>query len=291
MNDLIPLTGIDPPAIFQPGGTVPLCDLIATEARRLVPDVSTTDGREAIARMAARINRSKTLLDEIGRKYVAEIKALPKAIDAERRAMRQRLDDLKTEIRAPLDAWEAAVRARQVRFEAMLTGITDQAADLEGLSSEAIRARIEALESIEIDAEWEEYQGTAQGAKEGTLVTLDRALADAIAREEAARAQEAAAKAAAEEREALIRREAAATARAETLAEMARQASPAAMPLPPPPAPEPTRPGTETRLEERAEVHRILLADLQDFGLDADQARRLIIAIARAQIPHLAIYY
>lgn len=269
MNDLIPLTDIDPPSFFRPGGTAQLCAMIESEARRFVPDISTAAGREDIARLAARINRSKTFLDEVGRKYVAEIKALPKAIDAERRAMRQRLDDLKDEVRAPLTAWEDAIRARQARFEERLAVITAQAADLEALPSTAIRARIEAVEHIDIDADWEEYQGIATGAKAGTLATLAQALTTALDREAATLAHEIA-----------IRCAAAAEARAELLTEMAQRGDVAAAPM-----------NTDARLERRAEVHRTLLAELAQIGIEEALARRLIVAIARAQIPHLAIYY
>ena len=64
-------------------------------------------GRDEIKSLAYKIARSKTTLDNIGKEHVAEIKAKAKAIDNLRAEMRDDLDALKHEIRAPLDEWEA----------------------------------------------------------------------------------------------------------------------------------------------------------------------------------------
>ena len=132
MQDLIPLHNPEPPVLFAPGGTGEICALIEREARSLVPNVLTQTGRDEIARMAAKVNRSKIYLDDLGKVYVSELKELPKRVDAERRTMRLRLDALKDEIRQPLTAWEDAIRARQERFQSQLDAIAAQAMDLGG---------------------------------------------------------------------------------------------------------------------------------------------------------------
>ncbi|MFZ1538638.1 MAG: hypothetical protein WAT23_14800, partial [Chromatiaceae bacterium] len=43
--------------------------------------------------------------------------------------------------------------------------------------------------------------------------------------------------------------------------------------------------------EDRALIHRAILADLEDLGIPTETAKRLIAAIARGQIFHLAITY
>ena len=213
MPDLIPLHNPEPQALFAPGGTVEICALIEREARSLVPSVVTQSGRDEIARMAAKVNRSKSYLDELGKVYVSELKELPKRVDAERRAMRLRLDALKDEIRAPLTAWEDAIRARQERFQEQLDAIAAQALDLGGLTIGDLLARIEAVGNIEIDEEWEEYIHEAQEIKDKTATVLLHALEAAqrharllLVQEEAARAQRQA-------HEEHIRQEAAAAAR------------------------------------------------------------------------------
>jgi len=85
----------------------PLLEKIETEARSLVPDLTTKKGRDAIASMAHKVARSKTYIDNAGKDLVAELKALPKQIDESRRIVRERLDALKDEVRRPLTEWEA----------------------------------------------------------------------------------------------------------------------------------------------------------------------------------------
>lgn len=85
----------------------PIIEAIEKEARSLVPDVSTRKGRDAIASMAHKVARSKTYIDNAGKDLVAELKALPKQIDENRRIVRERLDALKDEVRRPLTEWEA----------------------------------------------------------------------------------------------------------------------------------------------------------------------------------------
>lgn len=85
----------------------PILEKIETEARSLVPDLTTKKGRDAIASMAHKVARSKTYIDNAGKDLVAELKALPKQIDESRRIVRERLDALKDEVRRPLTEWEA----------------------------------------------------------------------------------------------------------------------------------------------------------------------------------------
>lgn len=284
MQDLIPLHSPEPPVLFAPGGTREICALIEREARALVPDMQTQPGRNAIASMAAKIARSKTYLDNLGKLYVDELKALPKEVDAERRAMRNRLDILRDEIRAPLTEWESAIEARQERFRQQLDGIAAQALNLEGLSPEDILIRCECVENVTIDEEWEEYRGEAQSIKDKTAAVLSHALSAArvharlMAEQAAANAAQIARER--EHREQQIRQEAAAAARAATLAEVA-QHQPR---TPAPAAPEPLR-------ADRALIHRAILADLEDFNIPSDTAKRLIVAIARGEVFHLSITY
>lgn len=284
MNDLIPLHNPEPPVLFAAGGTREICALIEREARALVPDITTQPGRNAIASMAAKIARSKTYLDNLGKLYVDELKELPKQVDAERRAMRNRLDGLKDEIRQPLTEWEEAIERRQQRFREMLDGIALQATDLGGLSPEDLLTRCECVENVEIDEEWEEYRHEAQAIKDKAAAILSNALAAArvhahflAEREKANQAQLARER---EHREQQIRIEAASAARAATLAEVA-QRQPA---TPAPAAPAPLR-------EDRALIHRAILADLEDHGIPTETAKRLIVAIGKGQIPHLSITY
>lgn len=108
VTDLVVIKKSNAMAIFTSKEQLdPLLEKIETEARSLVPDLTTKKGRDAIASMAHKVARSKTYIDNAGKDLVAELKALPKQIDESRRIVRERLDALKDEVRRPLTEWEA----------------------------------------------------------------------------------------------------------------------------------------------------------------------------------------
>lgn len=54
---------------------------IEKQARAIVPDVSTATGRKAIASVAAKVARSKTALDEMGKNLTADLRQKVNAVD------------------------------------------------------------------------------------------------------------------------------------------------------------------------------------------------------------------
>lgn len=115
MNELIVVEKKNVLAVFTEEGNIdPILSKIASEARSFVADVGTAKGRKDIASMAYKVAQTKTYLDGLGKDLVAEMKELPRKVDASRKSARDFLDNLRDEIRAPLDAWEA----EQVRIEA-----------------------------------------------------------------------------------------------------------------------------------------------------------------------------
>lgn len=87
----------------------PILDKISKEARSMVYDINTAKGRSEIASMAHKVARTKTYLDGLGKELVDELKEVPKKIDESRKAMRDFLDALKEEVRKPLDDYEAEI--------------------------------------------------------------------------------------------------------------------------------------------------------------------------------------
>ena len=149
-TDLIPLANPKPSALFVPGGLSQILAAIEQDARSIVLDVTTRKGREQIASVAAKVARSKTYLDGLGKDYVAELKRLPGQVDAERKAMRDRLDALRDEIRAPLTAWEAEEERKERATADLERAIS--APVLMGTSSAAICDRLAELQIIEMPA-------------------------------------------------------------------------------------------------------------------------------------------
>lgn len=226
-----------------PQGLDPYLAKIKEELDAFVPDVSTKKGRDAIASIAYKVAKGKTALDNIGKDLVAELKDVPKKIDAERKRMRDLLDQWKDEVRAPLTAWEEAEEARQARHKAGIEWFQLRAKEFHDLDLQELRASLAEVEGKAVDQSWEEFEAEAHRAKAKALEALTAAVAarekheaeqaelaklraeaaareqkdreERIAREAAERAQREVEAKAQAEREAAIKREAEATAAAE----------------------------------------------------------------------------
>lgn len=85
-------------------------DFIVQEAKELVSgfehDLSTAAGRKRTASLANKVAKLKVRLDNMGKNLTSDWKAKSKAVDANRKAMRDELDKLKVDARKPLTDWE-----------------------------------------------------------------------------------------------------------------------------------------------------------------------------------------
>ncbi len=151
-------------------GIDPILKRIEDEVRQHIPDVTTKKGRDAIASLAYRVARSKTILDEAGKALNEEARAQINAVDAERRKVRDRLDKLKDEAREPLDKWEAAEAERVDAIKARLGSLSSAMPHEE--SSQAYVAMIAKVEAAVIDETWQEFLADAAKAKDATLSRL-----------------------------------------------------------------------------------------------------------------------
>ncbi|NCC30168.1 MAG: hypothetical protein EOM22_18960 [Gammaproteobacteria bacterium] len=237
-NQLLPIENPNLSELFRPGGLSELLSRIEAEARSIVPDTSTDKGRKAIASTAARVARSKTYIDGLGKDFVADLKRTTSAVDAERKLARDRLDALKAEVRKPLTDWENAELARVSRHKIEIATIEARAVGAEGLTSAQIAERIEGvIEAYQVHGEWDEFEPEADAAHKKALDALNGALERAkrteaeqvelakLRAEAAEREQrEVAERAAREQKEREERIAAEAEARARIAAEQAKQA-------------------------------------------------------------------
>jgi hypothetical protein len=159
-----------------PNGLEPWLQKIRDEVLSFVPDTRTAKGRAAIASLAYEVARSKVALDDAGKKLVAELKEVPKLIDAERKRMRETLESLQEQVRRPLNEWEAAEEARVAAHKAVIAHIENT--DTAGMTAALIGAKAQDLDGLEINQELEEFEADAHRAKAAALVTLRKALAD-----------------------------------------------------------------------------------------------------------------
>lgn len=206
---------------------------VAREVKAHVPDLDTATGRKAIASLAYKVARTKTAIDDAGKKLTEDKRAEIKAVDEARRVIRERLDALKDEARKPLTEWEAAEEKRAADAAAILGNLKALAVITLDDTSEIVAARLKTAQGVPItEAQFAESFALASAAKANVIDTLtagharilkeeaDRAELDRLRREAAEREErEAAARAEAErkdreEREAKSREEAAQHAKA-----------------------------------------------------------------------------
>lgn len=103
---------INPVEIFTSNGLDPLLERITAAVNEFDPDVTTPTGRKEIASLARKVASSKTFLDNAGKELVSDWKTKSKQVDAERKRMRDYLDELKEKARKPLTEWEVVEKAR-----------------------------------------------------------------------------------------------------------------------------------------------------------------------------------
>ncbi|WP_122425129.1 hypothetical protein [Pseudomonas viridiflava] len=201
--------------IFQtPKGLDPYLQIVRDKIDAFVPDVTTRKGRDAIASIAYTVARSKTALDNRGKELVAELKEIPKLIDAERKRMRDTLDTWQEEVRRPLNEWQAKEDARVEYHNSMIRHIEDCGIGLIGGQPQPFGLLFRELEEkIIVDEKYQEFEAEAHRVKAAALAKL-RASFDEHQKREAEQAELA-----------RLRSEAEARAKAERDAEIARAAA------------------------------------------------------------------
>ncbi|HHS9576426.1 TPA: hypothetical protein ACTXEN_000444 [Raoultella planticola] len=212
ITDLVVIEKKNAMAVFTSNDQLdPLIELIEKEARSLVPDVTTKKGRDAIASMAHKVARSKTYIDNAGKDLVAELKALPKQIDENRRVVRERLDALKDEVRRPLTEWEA--EQERIKAEEAMNAMHAEALEMNIKFDQELAAKFEAdhemalLMDKDIDRERADKAAEAERQRIAREEEIKRQAEEKAKREAAEKAQREIDAAAAREREAILAKE------------------------------------------------------------------------------------
>lgn len=169
--------------VFAQGGVDAVLASIAAKARAHKPDISTEAGRQKVASIAYQVARSKTALDDMGKGLVAGWKTAAAAVDADRRRIREFLDALRDEVRAPLTAFEQAEESRIARHEQALASISE-APGFYSMAhpSGTLRALLVRLQAYDTSG-FEEFTARAQHALASEVALAKGALAAAEKRE------------------------------------------------------------------------------------------------------------
>lgn len=162
---------------------------IQREVDAFEPDTSTEKGRKAIKSLAYKITRTKTAIDDAGKKLNEEARARINAVDAERRTVKEKLTALATAVRQPLTDWEEFEAERVEKCRAIIAGFKSASLVTIEDTEASVRARGGDVWKTELDAElFRDMLPEAEAAKTLAIDTLKAAMAR-LAKEEADRAE------------------------------------------------------------------------------------------------------
>lgn len=311
-EDLVLLPQLNAVAVFgTENGSAHILDEIRKKVEGVFIDVSTSKGRDDLRSFAFRIAKTKTLLDDEGKKLKEEHQKIVNLVDGERKKIRDELDALKDKVRAPLTEYENREKLRVEERE-------NRIAEIQALANIAlpVAEKSEKLSSLR-EYDWQEFAFRAAEAvksaedaiaqdvkREEERAELERFRAEQAKREQeererriaedarkesearAAEAEKRAAQAeadmkAAEERKAqeieAAQKEAALSELRKIAAEKKRLAD-----------------EEEARMKDKAhkgKINREILAALVETGVSEEVAKTVIVAIATGKIPHTKISY
>jgi hypothetical protein len=162
-NELIVIDKINAIEVFASGGADDILGKIEALVSDFEPDITSSAGRKEIASLAYKVAKSKVALDALGVSLVADKKAEIAMVDAERRRVRDKLDEIKVRVRKPLTEWEDAEVARVKVHNDCLAAIKENTAKLAagwgGYSAKNIASHLEGLRTESRD--WEEFKHKA----------------------------------------------------------------------------------------------------------------------------------
>lgn len=173
---LVALSDLTPMMVFgNPAQADAIIEKIKDEVTRIDADISTAQGRAEIRATAYKIARSKTVLDEMGKDLVRDLKARSGVVDAERRRIWDALETLQVEFRKPLTDFEEAEKARVAAHEAALAAIEHTMNLIPGVQLSALELAGRAKHAAELLAarDWQEFAKRAAGVAGNAIATLE----------------------------------------------------------------------------------------------------------------------
>jgi hypothetical protein len=180
MNTLEKTASLGASDLFLNNSAEALVASIKSEALEMVFDVTTAKGREACISHAAKVTKTKTTIEKLGKALVDPIKAQSKEIDKERKYYRDELEAIKAEVRRPVTLWEeeqAAAKAKveQHFFELEQAGVSTSAVTGELLSEVQLNKKIAHLEGIDL-ADFGDRSDDAEQMQSAGLTRIKAAL-------------------------------------------------------------------------------------------------------------------
>jgi len=299
-TELIEIEKLNAIDVFKEGGLDTIIAKIEDDCRAIHRDPTTQEGRDNIRSLAAKIARTKTALDDVGKNLTADWKKKAREVDVVRSAAWDRLEALQKEIRKPLTDFEDAEKARVKAHNEGLAQMRDyEARSISMQTLEEFNAAIAAVDAL-LRRQWEEFAPTAAEVGEDVLKVLNARKAERekyfADQAELARLRKENEERQQRERDEQIRREGEEAGREKERQrlEAARQAN-----VPPSPPPPPTlaeREGSgetpsSTSKSAKAKVNKAAAEAFEKLGFSTKQGVAIITAIAQGKIPNVTIIY
>lgn len=177
-NELVVIERLNAVDVFTgPQGVEKIIAEIEALVATFTPDTTTPKGRKDIASLAYKVSQSKVMLDDLGKGLVTDWKAKAALVDAARKTVRDRLDELRDKARAPLTEWEEEEKTR-IAAELMVKEI--EAAHDAALAEHSLWLRAKEIEAKEAELAKVEAERMAKETAE----RLAKEEAERLAREE-----------------------------------------------------------------------------------------------------------
>jgi hypothetical protein len=277
-----------------------LLQKIRKEVTSHVPDVETPAGRKAITSRAAGVSSTKVSWDAAGKGLVAGIKLKTAGIDSSRKKMRDFLDALRDEIKAPLNDWN---HREAERVKAEILAMEMEAAKFEAwemhaawLQQQDLDRREAVLKAAEekIEKEKAELQAVADREARDKRIREEAVEAEKTASADRLRVAEAATKLAENRRReekgrgVRLRKDAADLAERRKKEAVEAERKRAAQVV------ADKKAADKKRADDRAvqaAVHSDIVADLESAGVPSSIGRDVVRAVATGKVPGLVINY
>lgn len=255
-------------------------------------DLSVGVNRNKYISLAAKVTKTKTYVEGIGKEIAADLKELPKLVDSSRKLIKDQLDKISEAVRKPVTDWEIADEARKAAEELarimpyLHAEALEMNAEHDRLIAEKEAQRIareeeikrQAAEAARLEAQQEIEAATKREreAKEAQELA-EREKLEAIQRAEQA-AKDAKEKAEREKLAAIeAERKKAADIEAARLAEEERKRQEDAK--------------RQANKKHQKEINNQAMQDLIDAGIPEECAKSCIIAIAKNLVSNVKIHY
>lgn len=174
--------------VFGKGGPEAIIAHLQGLARTQVEgaDATTESGRAKLKSTAYQVARSKTTIDDLGKKHSEDARRIIDDVNAGRRKIKAALEELQDEIRKPVTDWEEAEEKRVADHEEALQSMEALLSFPVAPSAATVRERLERFLARR-PRDWEEFTDRALAM----VAHVEKNLMDAVARQEKYEAEQA----------------------------------------------------------------------------------------------------